>query len=1127
LYCGRTRIGLRLSPFPQSWEPLTAGVSFSGIADFFLTPANWDFSFTLVPNYTTDDDCHKKGGSTIGCQNQSLGEDVPVVGSGFILHYEGDRSPGAGGDSVASADALMIGGWTLNVHHAYDFNSNTLFLGDGRLRNGYQLGALVMFNNNALFTSENGSEVYVFARTQQGTAQHAQTLRPQTGALMYQFGYDAAGNLITVTDASGNVTTIQRDALEHPTAIVAPFGQTTTLTTDANGFLSQVTDPLGKSVVLVNSANGLLMSRTDANGNVFNYTYDASGRLSKDADPLGGYIQLSRTDAPSGFGWSIGETTSMGRASSFQSTLDLPWMQDGTKPQSEQHTNTWPNGLQATAATTLKNSQLSKSSTLPDGTSDSDTLGPDPRWGLQAPVPLSGTLTKGSLTMSTTGTRTATLGVAGNPFSLTTETNTLSINGRTYSSVFTTSNKTYVDTTPVKRKTTTILDSLERVSSTQLGALLPSQFAYDSKGRLATITQGTRTTTLAYDSNGFLASATDPLSLTTSFTHDADGRVLTTTLPDSRVISYSYDANGNLTSVTPPGKSAHDFSYTPVDLPSSYTPPVVAGTGATTYTYNLDRDLTTITRPDGQSINYGYDSAGRLSSTTTPSETINYSYDATTGNLSSASISGGEALAYGYNGPLPISSALTGTVAGTVSRTYNNNFWIASQSLNNSNTVNFTYDNDGLLTKAGTLVVKRDPKDGFVTGTTLGGASDTFKYDTFGELTGYTAKYKAGVTITTLDAVAYTLYADGRIGTKTETIGGKKTIYSYTYDQAGRLATVKQNGAAFSSYTYDSNSNRLTATTSTGTVAGTYDAQDRLLTYGNASYTYTANGELASQTIGSQTTSYTYDAVGNLTAVTLPSGTKITYLIDAKNRRVGRVVNGALQTGFLYDGEKIIAQLNASNQIVSQFVYGTSSTTPDYIVTGGATYRIVGDQLGSPRLVVNTTTGAIAERIDYDEFGNLLQDTDPGFQPFGFAGGLYDQDTKVLRFGARDYNPSIGRWTAKDPIRFKGGDSNLYGYVLNDPVNAIDPDGLAGPDPTTKFIEDYLRQNGLTMEELDEFSKLNRCTNSGGSKIVNWFRRSGNLLKLEIILLPPKILRNLMDMNDRSICSGPNRLCET
>jgi len=62
--------------------------------------------------------------------------------------------------------------------------------------------------------------------------------------------------------------------------------------------------------------------------------------------------------------------------------------------------------------------------------------------------------------------------------------------------------------------------------------------------------------------------------------------------------------------------------------------------------------------------------------------------------------------------------------------------------------------------------------------------------------------------------------------------------------------------------------------------------------------------------------------------------------------------------------------------------------------------------------------------------------------PFGFAGGLHDRDTELVRFGHRDYMSEIGKWTAKDPILFAGGDSNLYGYVQNDPVNFVDPFGL-------------------------------------------------------------------------------------
>ncbi len=62
--------------------------------------------------------------------------------------------------------------------------------------------------------------------------------------------------------------------------------------------------------------------------------------------------------------------------------------------------------------------------------------------------------------------------------------------------------------------------------------------------------------------------------------------------------------------------------------------------------------------------------------------------------------------------------------------------------------------------------------------------------------------------------------------------------------------------------------------------------------------------------------------------------------------------------------------------------------------------------------------------------------------PFGFAGGLYDPDTGLSRFGYRDYDAYTGKWTAKDPIGFDGGDTNLYGYVLGDPVNFVDPTGL-------------------------------------------------------------------------------------
>ena len=80
--------------------------------------------------------------------------------------------------------------------------------------------------------------------------------------------------------------------------------------------------------------------------------------------------------------------------------------------------------------------------------------------------------------------------------------------------------------------------------------------------------------------------------------------------------------------------------------------------------------------------------------------------------------------------------------------------------------------------------------------------------------------------------------------------------------------------------------------------------------------------------------------------------------------------------------------------------------------------------------------------MTYDTFGTLLNETNEDLHvSIGFAGGLRDKDTSRTRFGYRDYDSSTGKWTAKDPIGFQGGDTNLYRYVMGDPVNLVDPEG--------------------------------------------------------------------------------------
>ncbi|MFI5365598.1 MAG: RHS repeat domain-containing protein [Candidatus Binatia bacterium] len=317
-------------------------------------------------------------------------------------------------------------------------------------------------------------------------------------------------------------------------------------------------------------------------------------------------------------------------------------------------------------------------------------------------------------------------------------------------------------------------------------------------------------------------------------------------------------------------------------------------------------------------------------------------------------------------------------------------------------------------------------------------ATDFYSHSDLGEL----STYEADANGTSVYSTQYSRDALGRITEKAESVSGESHTYDYNYHLAGRLTEAMTDGTPTAHYDYDANSNRIGGFNQQGSITASYDDQDRMLTSGSATYTYTANGELLTKTDSTGTTTYSYDVLGNLMAVTLPDGTQIGYVLDGKTRRIGKKVNGTLMQGFLYDGQlRIVAELDGASNVVSRFIYGSKPNVPDYMIRGGAMYRIVSDQLGSPRLVVNAADGSVAQRMDYDEFGNVLVDTSPGFQPCGFAGGLYDRDTTLVRSGARDYDPQTGRWTTKDLVGLGPATANLYTYLLNDPLNSADPTG--------------------------------------------------------------------------------------
>jgi RHS repeat-associated protein len=882
--------------------------------------------------------------------------------------------------------------------------------------------------NDFLLASQDGREVYQFL----ANGRHLRTVDPVTGTAVYSFIYDASNLVIGIQDRDGRVTQIERDAQGNGVAIVSPDGQRTTLLMGSDGYLQTATNPAGEAVAFTYAPGGLLATQTDPRGFQSTYQYSSDGRLVSDMNAAGGFKHLQRAG---GLGFSsVTTTTGAGDTSQFAAQypagggrLRLFTGTDGLI----QQFRIAPDGTQ--------------SFTSSDGTTMTSTLGPDPRFGLQAAITTSELERMPSgLTVSTSSGRTATLNTAGDPLSLSTLTDTWTLNGNTFTRTFDRSQLRWTLQTPGGRQSIATVNAVGRITSFQAGTLAPVQWGYDSAGRLTSITQGTgadtRSVALTYDPQGRVATLTDPLQQTASLAHDGVGRVTQETLPDGQAAAMSFDATGNALTFTPPGRPAHSFTYNAVGLLSSYTPPALAGgSGGTTYAYDADRRLIGVTRPDGQVVAAGYDGAGRLATISDDRGTTKFAYDPATGKVSSITAPDGGLLSYLYDGSLVTRTAWSGAVVGTVDRTYDANLRVASLSINGGNNVAFQYDGDGLLTQAGGLALVHDAQNGLLTGTSLGVVATSTTYNAFGEPTAASA----AVSGTPLYSSQITRDKLGRVIQKVETIGGVAYTYAYTYDLRGRLATVVKDGTTLSTYTYDATGNRLSWTGPTNSRAATYDSQDRLLQYGDLAYAYQANGELASKTQNGQAMSYSYDAFGNLIGVTTPDGIAISYLVDGRNRRIGKRVDGTLVAGYLYrDQVAPVAQLDGSGSVVAVFVYGTRINVPDYMVAAGKTLRIVTDDLGSARLVVDTASGEVLQRLDYDEFGQVVLDTNPGFQPFGFAGGLYDPQTGLVRFGFRDYDPQIGRWTTKDPMGLVSGEPTLYQYASGDPVNSTDMLGL-------------------------------------------------------------------------------------
>jgi RHS repeat-associated protein len=194
---------------------------------------------------------------------------------------------------------------------------------------------------------------------------------------------------------------------------------------------------------------------------------------------------------------------------------------------------------------------------------------------------------------------------------------------------------------------------------------------------------------------------------------------------------------------------------------------------------------------------------------------------------------------------------------------------------------------------------------------------------------------------------------------------------------------------------------------------------------------------------------------------------------------VGKRVDGVVVERRVYGRSlEVLADLDASGAVAARYVFLNPLGAAAYMVKDGQAYRILSDHLGSARLVINADTGAVAQRIDYDAWGEILQDTSPGFQPFAFTGREYDAEPGLYYYRARYYDPEVGRFTSEDPIGFAGG-GNPFAYARNRPMDLIDPFGLSSLTYYPETNQIYVQSgSGDTLGTYPAYN--NTASNSGG-----------------------------------------------
>lgn len=605
-------------------------------------------------------------------------------------------------------------------------------------------------------------------------------------------------------------------------------------------------------------------------------------------------------------------------------------------------------------------------------------------------------------------------------------------------------------------------------------------YSYDNDTRTSTVTypNGATITGTYTEANGeAIYTETDAFGETRSETLDTDFTVLDETLKNGVTVSRDFDASRNMTGITIPGGHENTFTYDPLDRQTSFTD--ANGQTATTrydaegrviervnrngkritYTYNEYSQVLSEVWHEGDNIVRQFDytyfgSTSRLRSVT-DGENV---WTITTGNI--GGIHDGFEFAYGgeeefrlryrfLDGRVSVPSQITLDLGIRVNSSY-----VGPRPYGFRYEIPGTPDGDGGTTNSDVSVRLRYDAEGNQT------AIERYNFlslaDFFAEpvsqsiftrlpggaLGSISHQDPSGALIFAGSEMTFTRDLANQILTRTE--AGNTS--EFTYDVMGQLTGATHTAFDNESYLYDIAGNDITGGVSV------YGDDNRLLSRDDLTFDYDDEGNIISQldTATGAETLYTYDHRNQLTVVaTRPDQVTAATVVaefayDYLGRQMSRTIDG-ITTYLLWDRDHVFAEFRAgSSDLSKMYLYNLANPLERYgewTPENGTRFYLV-DQVGSVNGIIDRD-GTPLHWIEYDSFGNPRTPVPADFGPIRFSGQHYYESIGLYDNHRRHYNPALRRFQQQDPIRYEGGDYNLYRYVNNNPLSFTDPAGTA------------------------------------------------------------------------------------